>query len=93
MLDPITTAHGYQLDDDKHKTLKAVLTKLEKTTEVSGTQYIASIWSVLFADLKIGGEKQRLVACALASPILCDTGLIMSSLLAREHSCGSRQGK
>jgi ABC-type multidrug transport system fused ATPase/permease subunit len=36
-LEPITTAFGYQLDDDKHKTLKDVLTKLEKTTEVSGT--------------------------------------------------------
>ncbi|KAJ7358439.1 P-loop containing nucleoside triphosphate hydrolase protein [Mycena albidolilacea] len=35
-LEPITTAFGYQLDDDKHKTLKDVLTKLEKTTEVSG---------------------------------------------------------
>ncbi|KAF7355898.1 P-loop containing nucleoside triphosphate hydrolase protein [Mycena venus] len=36
MLDPVTTAFGYQLDDEKHKTLKGVLTKLEKTTEVSG---------------------------------------------------------
>ncbi|KAJ6494286.1 P-loop containing nucleoside triphosphate hydrolase protein [Mycena sanguinolenta] len=35
-LEPITTAFGYQLDDDKHKALKDVLTKLEKTTEVSG---------------------------------------------------------
>ncbi|KAK6964745.1 P-loop containing nucleoside triphosphate hydrolase protein [Favolaschia claudopus] len=36
MLEPITTAFGYQLDDEKHKTLKGVLTKLEKKTEVSG---------------------------------------------------------
>ncbi|KAF7369845.1 P-loop containing nucleoside triphosphate hydrolase protein [Mycena sanguinolenta] len=35
-LEPMTTAFGYQLDDDKHKALKDVLTKLEKTTEVSG---------------------------------------------------------
>jgi ABC-type multidrug transport system fused ATPase/permease subunit len=52
MLEPIPTAHGYQLDDEKHKTLKGVLTKLEKTTEVSGTQYIASIWSVFLLILK-----------------------------------------
>ncbi|KAJ6453285.1 P-loop containing nucleoside triphosphate hydrolase protein [Mycena vitilis] len=36
-LEPITTAFGYQLDDEKHKTLKGVLKKLEKSTEVSGT--------------------------------------------------------
>ncbi|KAJ7879382.1 P-loop containing nucleoside triphosphate hydrolase protein [Mycena leptocephala] len=57
MLDPITTAHGYQLDDDKHKTLKAVLTKLEKTTEVSGMQYIASICSRTFMRFKTGKIK------------------------------------
>lgn len=36
-LEPASTAYGYQLDDDKHKALKAVLSKLEKTAEVSGT--------------------------------------------------------
>ncbi|KAF7369844.1 Lipid A export ATP-binding/permease protein MsbA [Mycena sanguinolenta] len=35
-LEPIMTAFGYQLDDDKHKALKDVLAKLEKTTEISG---------------------------------------------------------
>ncbi|KAJ7222996.1 P-loop containing nucleoside triphosphate hydrolase protein [Mycena haematopus] len=35
-LEPTMTAYGYQLDDDKHKPLKDVLAKLEKTADVSG---------------------------------------------------------
>ncbi|KAK6967033.1 P-loop containing nucleoside triphosphate hydrolase protein [Favolaschia claudopus] len=36
MLDPVRTSFGYQLDGEKHRTLKGVLEKLEMATEVSG---------------------------------------------------------
>ncbi|KAJ7215585.1 hypothetical protein GGX14DRAFT_443140 [Mycena pura] len=49
-LDPVITASGHQLDDDKHKTLTTVLGKLEKRTEVSGKCSMHS------------GELQRLVS-------------------------------
>jgi ABC-type multidrug transport system fused ATPase/permease subunit len=35
-LEPVSTAYGYELDDEKHKALKEILEKLEKAGEVSG---------------------------------------------------------
>ncbi|KAJ7652353.1 P-loop containing nucleoside triphosphate hydrolase protein [Mycena polygramma] len=56
-LEPITTAFGYQLDDDKHKTLKGVLTKLEKTTEVSGGEKQRLVASRTFMRFRTGKIK------------------------------------
>ncbi|KAF8193957.1 P-loop containing nucleoside triphosphate hydrolase protein [Mycena galopus ATCC 62051] len=51
-LEPVTTAFGYQLDDEKHKSLKDVLKKLEKTTEVSGGEKQRLVASRTFMRFK-----------------------------------------
>ncbi|KAJ7215595.1 P-loop containing nucleoside triphosphate hydrolase protein [Mycena pura] len=56
-LEPVTTAYGYQLDDDKHKTLKTVLGKLEKTTEVSGGEKQRLVSSRTFMRFQTGKVK------------------------------------
>ncbi|KAJ7215602.1 P-loop containing nucleoside triphosphate hydrolase protein [Mycena pura] len=56
-LEPVTTAYGYQLDDDKHKTLKTVLGKLEKTTEVSGGEKQRLVSSRAFMRFQTGKIK------------------------------------
>ncbi|KAJ6540799.1 P-loop containing nucleoside triphosphate hydrolase protein [Mycena vulgaris] len=53
-LKPVTTAYGYQLDDKKHKALKAVLTKLEKTAEVSGGEKQRLVASRTFMRFRTG---------------------------------------
>ncbi|KAJ7028923.1 P-loop containing nucleoside triphosphate hydrolase protein [Mycena alexandri] len=56
-LEPISTAFGYQLDDDKHKSLKGVLAKLEKTTEVSGGEKQRLVASRTFMRFRTGKIK------------------------------------
>ncbi|KAJ7615767.1 P-loop containing nucleoside triphosphate hydrolase protein [Mycena polygramma] len=56
-LEPIATAFGYQLDDEKHKTLKGVLKKLEKTTEVSGGEKQRLVASRTFMRFRTGKIK------------------------------------
>ncbi|KAJ7711882.1 P-loop containing nucleoside triphosphate hydrolase protein [Mycena metata] len=56
-LEPISTAFGYQLDDDKHKSLKGILTKLEKTTEVSGGEKQRLVASRTFMRFRTGKIK------------------------------------
>ncbi|KAK6984714.1 P-loop containing nucleoside triphosphate hydrolase protein [Favolaschia claudopus] len=54
MLDPVRTSFGYQLDDEKHRTLKGVLEKLEMATEVSGMwRLVASRTFMRFQTNKI----------------------------------------
>ncbi|KAJ7453361.1 P-loop containing nucleoside triphosphate hydrolase protein [Mycena galericulata] len=56
-LEPPTTAYGYQLDDEKHKTLKEVLSKLEKTAEVSGGEKQRLVASRTFMRFRTGKIK------------------------------------
>ncbi|KAJ7018570.1 P-loop containing nucleoside triphosphate hydrolase protein [Mycena alexandri] len=56
-LEPISTAFGYQLDDDKYKSLKGVLAKLEKTTEVSGGEKQRLVASRTFMRFRTGKIK------------------------------------
>ncbi|KAJ6609671.1 hypothetical protein B0H10DRAFT_2438416 [Mycena sp. CBHHK59/15] len=60
-LDPVSTAYGYQLDDEKHKALKAVLGKLEKTAEVSGGGKQRLVASRAFMRFRTGKIKQLCV--------------------------------
>ncbi|KAJ7178279.1 P-loop containing nucleoside triphosphate hydrolase protein [Mycena filopes] len=56
-LEPIATAFGNQLDDEKHKGLKGALTKLEKTTEVSGGEKQRLVASRTFMRFRTGKVK------------------------------------
>ncbi|KAJ7727533.1 P-loop containing nucleoside triphosphate hydrolase protein [Mycena maculata] len=56
-LEPATTAYGYQLDDEKHKGLKSVLSKLEKTAEVSGGEKQRLVASRTFMRFRTGKIK------------------------------------
>ncbi|KAJ7110432.1 P-loop containing nucleoside triphosphate hydrolase protein [Mycena epipterygia] len=61
-LEPATTAYGYELDDDKHKALKAILKKLEKPAEVSGGEKQRLVASRTFMRFRTGKIK-LLSAC------------------------------
>ncbi|KAJ6600173.1 P-loop containing nucleoside triphosphate hydrolase protein [Mycena sp. CBHHK59/15] len=56
-LDPVSTAYGYELDDEKHKALKALLGKLEKTAEVSGGEKQRLVASRTFMRFRTGKTK------------------------------------
>ncbi|KAJ7105195.1 P-loop containing nucleoside triphosphate hydrolase protein [Mycena epipterygia] len=56
-LEPATTAYGYELDDDKHKALKAILKKLEKPAEVSGGEKQRLVASRTFMRFRTGKIK------------------------------------
>ncbi|KAJ7159261.1 P-loop containing nucleoside triphosphate hydrolase protein [Mycena crocata] len=56
-LQPVSTAYGYQLDDDKHAALKKVLGKLEKTSEVSGGEKQRLVASRTFMRFRTGKIK------------------------------------
>ncbi|KAJ7100366.1 P-loop containing nucleoside triphosphate hydrolase protein [Mycena epipterygia] len=56
-LEPVTTAYGYELDDEKHEALKAVLKKLEKTAEVSGGERQRLVASRTFMRFQTGKIK------------------------------------
>ncbi|KAJ7154061.1 P-loop containing nucleoside triphosphate hydrolase protein [Mycena filopes] len=57
MLEPIATAWGHRLEDDKHKGLKGALTKLEKATEVSGGEKQRLVASRTFMRFRTGKLK------------------------------------
>ncbi|KAJ7125971.1 P-loop containing nucleoside triphosphate hydrolase protein [Mycena epipterygia] len=56
-LEPPTTAHGYELDDEKHKALKAILKRLEKPAEVSGGEKQRLVASRTFMRFRTGKIK------------------------------------
>ncbi|KAJ7486818.1 P-loop containing nucleoside triphosphate hydrolase protein [Mycena latifolia] len=56
-LKPVMTAYGYQLDDEKHKALKGVLGKLEKTAEVSGGEKQRLVAARTFMRFRTGNIK------------------------------------
>ncbi|KAJ6590384.1 P-loop containing nucleoside triphosphate hydrolase protein [Mycena sp. CBHHK59/15] len=56
-LDPVSTAYGYELDDEQHKALKALLGKLEKTAEVSGGEKQHLVASRTFMRFRTGKTK------------------------------------
>ncbi|KAJ7486852.1 P-loop containing nucleoside triphosphate hydrolase protein [Mycena latifolia] len=56
-LKPVMTAYGYHLDDKKHKALKGVLGKLEKTAEVSGGEKQRLVAARTFMRFRTGNIK------------------------------------
>ncbi|KAJ7669587.1 P-loop containing nucleoside triphosphate hydrolase protein [Mycena rosella] len=71
-LKPVMTAYGYQLDGEKHKALKSVLGKLEKTGEVSGGEKQRLVASRTFMRFRTG--KIRLLSVDEPSSALDPTG-------------------
>ncbi|KAJ7669593.1 P-loop containing nucleoside triphosphate hydrolase protein [Mycena rosella] len=71
-LKPVMTAYGYQLDDEKHKSLKTVLGKLEKTAEVSGGEKQRLVASRTFMRFRTG--KIKLLSVDEPSSALDPTG-------------------
>ncbi|KAJ7289359.1 P-loop containing nucleoside triphosphate hydrolase protein [Mycena rebaudengoi] len=56
-LEPVSTAYGYELDDEKHKALKEILEKLEKAGEVSGGEKQRLVASRTFMRFRTGKIK------------------------------------
>ncbi|KAJ7626077.1 P-loop containing nucleoside triphosphate hydrolase protein [Roridomyces roridus] len=72
VLQPVPTAYGYQLDDEKHKGLKGVLSKLEKTAEVSGGEKQRLVAARTFMRFRTG--KIKLLCVDEPSSALDPTG-------------------
>jgi hypothetical protein len=95
ILHPVQTAFGYQLDDEKHKTLKEVLGKLEKATEVSGACLSLSRFNDFkpLANMYLiqGARSSDLLRefCVISSTF----GPVISSDAAHGHSCASGRGR
>ncbi|KAJ7669611.1 P-loop containing nucleoside triphosphate hydrolase protein [Mycena rosella] len=71
-LKPVLTAYGYHLDDEKHKTLKTVLGKLENPTGVSGGEKQRLVAARTFMRFRTG--KIKLLSVDEPSSALDPTG-------------------